>query len=807
MQEKKTRSGIGIRIADTLAEVDAHTVTTVTSVNGWEESKSKFSMEGGNDAVYGTLGEFHGGLVNLIGLPSKLDDLCKAMEEEHCDRNDSDETFTPPNYSTPTTPKLEWHAVTDPTERKRLSPPEGKRRIKAIDDLMKDERVKMARLRREEVVALVLYTGPMYVKFNKILRAAKKGEKGGANHSNKYPTTIHCIVSGVIKLSKLTKLPSSRVVYRGLNGLRMPDRFLQEDDLGVSGGVEYGMLSTTEDMKVAIQYAGRGRQPTVFEITCGAIDRGADLEFLSQYPGEKEMLYPPLSYLEVTKRPRIEQIQGQLVRVLQMKINANVTCSTIEETLGKRKQLYTALLDNVVEEIWRDLELMMHSQDVKERLSQATFDSLHELHKKLQESILAECEAIVRKHKMLGILWYNDDVNYVQAMEQATGLKEMAINKLKYWLVSTTEDWQCDRLSNESMAALYRKTLAELHRKASVGGVSESEAKDAAEKACRMQGVWRVKQDLEADDESPILTATKKGQADMIMLLAKAGSELNGKCEDGSTALHIAATLGFIHCLQELVGQGADINARGKQGETCAHTASKRGHVGALKYLGDVGGRELLTQTDNDGGTCAHWASKEGYVDVLEYLGEVGGKDLITQRDDSGRTCAHLASKRGHVGALKYLREVGGQELLIQADKDGGTCAHEASYGGHLGALQYLGEQGGRKLLAQRDNGGRTCAHQASYGGHVAALKYLREVGGQELLNQTDNDGGTCAHWAGRGGHLEVLEYLGEVGSRELITKKDNSGHTCAMWASREGYVDVLKYLEDLGVGLPIEPR
>ncbi|EKX49156.1 hypothetical protein GUITHDRAFT_68245, partial [Guillardia theta CCMP2712] len=116
---------------------------------------------------------------------------------------------------------------------------------------------------------------------------------------NKYTTTIYCIVSGIIKLSKVTPLPPARVVYRGLHGLEMPSKFVSQDDYGVSGGVELGMLSTSQDMKVAVQYAGKGLLPTVFEISCGAVDRGASLTFLSQYPGEEEMLYPPLSYLEL----------------------------------------------------------------------------------------------------------------------------------------------------------------------------------------------------------------------------------------------------------------------------------------------------------------------------------------------------------------------------------------------------------------------------------------------------------------------------------------------------------------------------
>mmetsp|Transcript_35685 Transcript_35685/g.90019 ORF Transcript_35685/g.90019 Transcript_35685/m.90019 type:complete len:97 (+) Transcript_35685:1-291(+) len=94
------------------------------------------------------------------------------------------------------------------------------------------------------------------------------------------------------------KLPENRMVYRGLGGLELPDAFVMTDECGVRGGVEFAMMSTTLDRGVAVQYAGKS-VPTIFEISVGAIDRGASLAFLSQYPGEEEILLPPRSYLEV----------------------------------------------------------------------------------------------------------------------------------------------------------------------------------------------------------------------------------------------------------------------------------------------------------------------------------------------------------------------------------------------------------------------------------------------------------------------------------------------------------------------------
>ena len=46
-------------------------------------------------------------------------------------------------------------------------------------------------------------------------------------------------------------------------------------------------------------YAGGGRNGIVFEVQMGMVDRGADIAWLSQYPHEKEILFAPLSGLEV----------------------------------------------------------------------------------------------------------------------------------------------------------------------------------------------------------------------------------------------------------------------------------------------------------------------------------------------------------------------------------------------------------------------------------------------------------------------------------------------------------------------------
>ena len=69
--------------------------------------------------------------------------------------------------------------------------------------------------------------------------------------------------------------------------------------------MERSFLSTTTGRDVAIQYLGDGALPMIFSIECGAVDKGACVSWLSQYPEEDEVLMPPRSFLEVVGPPRL----------------------------------------------------------------------------------------------------------------------------------------------------------------------------------------------------------------------------------------------------------------------------------------------------------------------------------------------------------------------------------------------------------------------------------------------------------------------------------------------------------------------
>jgi len=82
------------------------------------------------------------------------------MENEHCYGKLSTQQFTSGNFDITTTPAKEWAYVLE----KEVCPEAhmgGGRRIPSIDRLMELDEADRAKLIRPEVVAVVLYTGPM----------------------------------------------------------------------------------------------------------------------------------------------------------------------------------------------------------------------------------------------------------------------------------------------------------------------------------------------------------------------------------------------------------------------------------------------------------------------------------------------------------------------------------------------------------------------------------------------------------------------------------------------------------------------
>ena len=66
----------------------------------------------------------------------------------------------------------------------------------------------------------------------------------------------------------------------------------------MQGGTELAPMSTTLSLATAMKYSDSTASVLLRLRTKDSLARGADISFLSAFPGEKEILFPPLTRLK-----------------------------------------------------------------------------------------------------------------------------------------------------------------------------------------------------------------------------------------------------------------------------------------------------------------------------------------------------------------------------------------------------------------------------------------------------------------------------------------------------------------------------
>jgi hypothetical protein len=175
---------------------------------------------------------------------------------------------------------------------------------------------------------------------------------------NEYVTSIHATNSCVLKLSKLTKACK---VWRGIKDAKLPKEFWVPNAMGVRGGIEYGFSSMTTDRAQAVTYASGqgagsdGDAMTIFEMQMGMVDRGADLQWLSQYPHEREVLLPPLTGIEALT----SDVDGSML-VIHSRLSLNLAAQTLEQVLSRRRKMLMDMAVGIELELRDTLKNTLH---------------------------------------------------------------------------------------------------------------------------------------------------------------------------------------------------------------------------------------------------------------------------------------------------------------------------------------------------------------------------------------------------------------------------------------------------------------
>ena len=168
-----------------------------------------------------------------------------------------------------------------------------------------------AKLKESHVAAIRIYSTAAF----KVLNGPLREKSWTASHP--LPVTVSFLAEAIGQL-RAAHAPQAEQqdkvfdIWRGMKNLEATERFMK------SGGTETSPMSTTKDLKVALAYA-MATKSLLFKLrTTSFMARGANIEFLSAFPAEAEILFPPLTYLKPTGKTELIQLAECAVNVCEV---------------------------------------------------------------------------------------------------------------------------------------------------------------------------------------------------------------------------------------------------------------------------------------------------------------------------------------------------------------------------------------------------------------------------------------------------------------------------------------------------------
>ena len=197
------------------------------------------------------------------------------------------------------------------------SRPEGYRGMQ-LNDFVQLPEARRAHLSIAEVFALRVYTTRAYIVLNQPFTELRQNTSRSGRESwtaeHPFPNTVMCIYEALKKLRAESKMDT---LWRGVSNVTVESTFLQ-------GGTMLGPTSTSLDPEVAINYLQTTKdnsQALLLKLNLGTgLDGGGMIRFLSAFPAEQEVLFPPLTYLErVGQTDEVKLKRGRRVKIVEVK--------------------------------------------------------------------------------------------------------------------------------------------------------------------------------------------------------------------------------------------------------------------------------------------------------------------------------------------------------------------------------------------------------------------------------------------------------------------------------------------------------
>ena len=400
----------------------------------------------------------------------------------------------------------------------------------------------------------------------------------------------------------------------------LPNRFYNADEHGCKGFAEWGFMSTTSNRKVALQYSGvaDGKPKClVLEIRVGAVDRGACLQKYSQYQGEEEYLYLPLSFLQQDRDIYTEVTARGVVSVIPIRIIPNMKTQTVEEALQTKKSLHISAFAYQMDELHREITELMTSDEAESRLEEsrnaglARCDNMSDWDRVttawVVNNVMVVCRSVLSKHQKMDAEDFTDDSIYRAVSTEMISTRTYALSTIRCAL-DYLSDW---RVLGENLDLLYfhREYIGFLQKKINDSPPGSAVAQEMALKICQIKGL--VEKDVEAvnhRNESKLAVAVFDGVGlGLLGLLVDAGADPLGGIE-------ACLYEGNVEALALLVKRGADVSS------VCLYSAVVNGHSECLRILIEAGAN---VDPPGDGPGPVYWAADHGQVECVRTLVEM----------------------------------------------------------------------------------------------------------------------------------------------------------------------------------------
>jgi len=250
----------------------------------------------------------------------------------------------------------------------------------------------------------------------------------------------------------------------------------------------------------------------------------------------------------------------------------------------------------------------------------------------------------------------------------------------------------------------------------------------------------RVDVNGRADDGSTaLLWAAHWNDLETADLLLRAGADANAANDLRTTPLSLACTNGNARLVERLLTAGASPSTAIATGETPLMTCAMSGSVEGVRVL-VARGADVNVKEPSQNQTALMWAAAEKHADVVRTLVEHGAD--VRAHTKKGFTALHFAAREGDLESAKVLLSAG-VDVNIQSQPDQSERAPARGETGSRGAAA-PGRGGGPSYEASI-SAGSTPLVVATMRAHVPLALFLLE---QAADPNAAGAGFTALHWA-----------------------------------------------------------